>query len=571
MDDSSQNQRLMLAALLCLGVLAGWGVLFPQPKKPPKPAPSVQAPAVAGSTQIAGSTQSATVAFVKTATVAPTAPVEPKKTDFSGQVVAHPEQPAIPFFVSFTNVGGGIASFTIPSYKERDASNRPTSDPIQLAFDDQPQDGRMAGISLLDGSTFTLPPSATFEIVETKADGVVYRYVTHEGVTIEREWRVSKDSFELEHAITIKNTSAAPQKHRLAIQAALERKGATAASGFLFIPPPDNLNASCYADGKVHRNLQTSLVGKIESYSEGVRWAAIERQYFLASLVLRDVADARCELSAKGSIATSKLVLPLVELRPGEERRHKLTAFLGVKKPELLTRANADLESAVDYTILGLDLSLLCQLLLKILGLIHGFTGSWGVAILGLTVLVKLVLFPLNQRAGRNMKAMADIKPELEKAQAKFPNDRQRLAEEQMRLYKEHGVNPASGCVPILLQMPIWFALYRALWVSVDLYQQPFLWIPDLTARDPYWILAVALVVQMFLQQKLTPTTMDPAQQKMMLYLMPALFGGMMAVLPAGLAFYMLVNGLLTILQQQFINKTIRPNPGPTPPSGATA
>lgn len=123
----------------------------------------------------------------------------------------------------------------------------------------------------------------------------------------------------------------------------------------------------------------------------------------------------------------------------------------------------------------------------------------------------------------------------------------------------------------MLIQMPIWFALYRSLWVSVDLYQQGFLWIPDLTARDPTWVLPVSLVVVMFIQQKMTPTTMDPAQQKMMQYMMPIMFGGMMAALPAGLCFYILVNTLLTIVQQQFINKSMGPIGGSEPVRGAAA
>jgi len=113
-----------------------------------------------------------------------------------------------------------------------------------------------------------------------------------------------------------------------------------------------------------------------------------------------------------------------------------------------------------------------------------------------------------------------------------------------------------------LIQMPIWFALYRSLWVSVDLYQQGFLWVADLTTRDPYWILPVTLVVVMFIQQKMTPTTMDPVQQKMMQYTMPAMFGIMMAALPAGLCFYILTNTLLTIVQQHLINKSIGPMGG---------
>jgi YidC/Oxa1 family membrane protein insertase len=166
---------------------------------------------------------------------------------------------------------------------------------------------------------------------------------------------------------------------------------------------------------------------------------------------------------------------------------------------------------------------------------------------------------------------MSALKPEMDKIREKYPDDRQRQSEEMMRLYKEHNVNPAGGCLPVLLQMPIWFALYRALWVSVDLYQEGFLWIGDLTTRDPYWILPITLMVVMFLQQKMMPAAMDPAQQKIMMYTMPLFFGFLMSALPAGLCFYILVNTLLTILQQQIINKSMGPPSGARKPAAQGA
>jgi len=181
------------------------------------------------------------------------------------------------------------------------------------------------------------------------------------------------------------------------------------------------------------------------------------------------------------------------------------------------------------------------------------------------------VLFPLNQRSGRSMRAMSALKPEMDALKTRFPNDPQRQSEEMLKLYRKYGVNPAAGCLPLLLQMPIWFALYRSLWISVDLYQEPFLWLPDLTARDPYWILSVAIVLVMFIQQKMTPTTMDETQQKIMLWVMPIVFGSTMAALPSGLAFYILVNSLLTIVQQHFINKSVGPMEGSPSPRPAAA
>ncbi|MEO1336047.1 MAG: membrane protein insertase YidC, partial [Myxococcota bacterium] len=240
------------------------------------------------------------------------------------------------------------------------------------------------------------------------------------------------------------------------------------------------------------------------------------------------------------------------------------TAYFGVKKPSLLTRVDAGLEGAIDYTLFGgLNLAPLCTVLLWILGIIYSLTGSWGIAIIGLTILVKLVLFPLNQRSMKSMRALSALKPEMDKLREKYKGDQQRQNEEMIRLYREHNVNPAGGCLPLLLQMPIMFALYRALWASVDLYQQEFLWVSDLTTRDPFWILPLTLVAVMFIQQKTTPTTMDPAQQRVMLYMMPLMFGFFMAALPAGLCLYILANTVLTIAQQHLINRTIGPVGGP--------
>lgn len=561
MDESGHNQRLLLAAVLSFAVLLGWFLIFPQKK--PQPAPD-------GGGAVATATTATPVAMpepTRTATGARSARVEtkPELFEFEGVVPGADEDAAVPFRLALTNVGGGLERFELPSYRERDASNQPTDQPITLTSPAEHQadlSAQMFGLRLGEGSTFKLPDRPVYEVVERGDNQVRYRFVTDEGVEIEREYHLAKDSFQIEMAVTVRNKTESTQKHRLAIQTARESADAMESGSFLFMPPPDHLDTLCYTDDKVERYAQKSVADEAESFKEAVKWVAMDRQYFLAAVIQRDAVDAECRLTGKGKLGVATLILPEVSLAPGQEHRHKLTAYVGVKQPELLTRVDAEVESAIDYRILGLNLALLCELLLAILSMVHGLTGSWGVAILGLTVIVKAVLFPLNQRSGKSMRAMAKLKPEMDKIREKFPEDRQRQSEEMMRLYKTYGVNPASGCLPMLLQMPIWFALYRSLWVSVDLYQEPFLWMPDLTARDPYWILPVVLVAVMFVQQKMTPTTMDPAQQKIMLYVMPLMFGFMMAALPAGLAFYILVNSLLTIVQQHFINRSVGPVEG---------
>lgn len=153
------------------------------------------------------------------------------------------------------------------------------------------------------------------------------------------------------------------------------------------------------------------------------------------------------------------------------------------------------------------------------------------------------------------MQRMQQLRPEMEKIQKQFANDKERQQLEQMKLFREKGVNPLGGCLPMLLQMPIWLALYRVLWSAVDLYQQPFLWLADLTAREPFPILALALGALMFVQQKMTPTTVDNQQAKMMLYTMPVMMTVFMVAVPSGLVLYSLYNSILTIVQQLVINR----------------
>lgn len=572
MEEQGHNQRLLRAALVCFALLAIWQFAFP-PKRPLKK----QAVVTEGTdTSTAGTSLTATSSEGTVTTVAASPnDVDPELFEFAGAVQLSDESgPPTPFRLSLTNVGGGIESFVLPSYKARDVDNAPTDHPISLSEPSQNASdlaAQMAGIEFGEGTTFTVPAKPVYRVVEKSEDGIRYLYRTSEGVEIEREYKLKKDSFAIELAVTVRNATSQPQTHRLAINAAQRLTPVMEGGGMLFMPPPDHLNGACYTDGSVERAPHEDLVKESATFSEGVQWVGMDRQYFLAAIAKRDDGDAECVLRGKDKLAVASLVLPAATLPPGGERRHKFTAYLGVKRPELLTLVDAELESAVDYTIVGLDLAILCQALLAILGLFHKLTGSWGLAILGLTVLVKLTLFPLNQRSGKSMRKMAALKPEIDALKEKFPDDRQRQSEEMMKLYRQHSVNPASGCVPMLIQMPIWFSLYRALWVSVDLYQQSFMWIPDLTAQDPMWILPVALVVVMFIQQKMTPSTMDAMQQKMMQFVMPLMFGFMMAALPAGLCFYIFVNTVLTIVQQHFINRSVGPIGGASSAQGAAA
>ena len=240
-----------------------------------------------------------------------------------------------------------------------------------------------------------------------------------------------------------------------------------------------------------------------------------------------------------------------------------LSLYTGPKDLDLLRPFGHDLEGAIDFGWF----SVIAKPMVTVLNLGHTYTGSWPIAILLLTLLVKILLWPVTIKSIRSMKAMQQLKPELDAVKADLeakakktgqPTDPQEVNRLTFELYKKHGVNPVGGCLPMLLQMPVYIALYRSINSSVQLFNQPlFGWIADMTQKDPYYVLPLVLGVVMFGQQKVTPQTAgDPAQQKMMLYFMPVLFTVMMLQLPSGLTLYILINTVLSVAQTLIVQRT---------------
>jgi YidC/Oxa1 family membrane protein insertase len=233
-------------------------------------------------------------------------------------------------------------------------------------------------------------------------------------------------------------------------------------------------------------------------------------------------------------------------------RDFRYTAFVGPKDFDALKAAGPGLDDTIDFWILGI----LAKPMLWLMRLSYSIIPSWGIAIIFLTLIVKLLTLYWTQKSMISMKRMADLKPKMDALKEKFKDDRAKMNQAMMDLYKREKVNPMGGCLPMLLQMPIWIALYRTIYGAVDLYQAPlFLWIKDLSVHDPFFVMPVMLGVLMFVQQKMTPTAGDPMQAKMMLWMMPIMFTSFMLFLPSGLVFYILVNTVLGIAHQQVVNR----------------
>ena len=211
------------------------------------------------------------------------------------------------------------------------------------------------------------------------------------------------------------------------------------------------------------------------------------------------------------------------------------------------------LKLTVDYGWL----TILSQPMFWLLALIHDFVGNWGVSIILVTVLIKLVFYKMTESSGRSMAKMRNLQPRVKALQERYKDDRQQLSQQMMDLYKREKVNPAAGCLPILIQMPFFLAFYWVLIESVEMRQAPFaLWITDLSTRDPYFILPLIMGAAMLLQQKLNPAPADPVQARVM-QIMPIMFTGFFAFFPSGLVLYWATNTILSIAQQWKINKVV--------------
>jgi YidC/Oxa1 family membrane protein insertase len=279
-------------------------------------------------------------------------------------------------------------------------------------------------------------------------------------------------------------------------------------------------------------------------YDEGLRWVAQEDKYFFSSIVPPKKALAKLWLE-KDKIITA------VKLQAG---KNSYMLYAGPKEHDRLKTLGVGLEHIIDFGFF----SILARPLFWILKFFYKIVGNYGWAIIILTVLTRIPFIPIVNRGQKSMKKLQQLQPKLKEIQQKYKKDPKRMQEEMMKLYKKHKVNPMSGCLPILIQIPVFFALYKVLLVAIELRGAPFMfWIKDLSMKDPYYILPIVMGITMFVQQKMTPAATDTQQQKIMNFL-PLIFTFLFLNFPSGLVLYWLVSNILGIAQQWYVNRKLK-------------
>ncbi|WP_305041456.1 membrane protein insertase YidC [Geoalkalibacter sp.] len=389
------------------------------------------------------------------------------------------------------------------------------------------------------------PPQGTLSLGPGETRELTFRGEIAPGVLIEKVLALSADSYQIPVGVRLMNRSGGPLSGNLSLTLVQPWDKAMAGTMYEFVGP------STFAGGK-KRNEKVDDLGKQAAlYTDEIIWTGFEKKYFFNALVPLEGSAERARVELVDSLVTNSLISPYRTLQSGETAEFQFFAFFGPKDFDLLQGLGYQLSEAVDFGFFGF----LARPLLHVLKFFYSFLHNYGLAIILLTVIIKILFWPLTQKSFTSMKEMQKLQPQMQKLREKYKNDKQRMNLELMNLYKEHRVNPLGGCLPMLVQIPVFFALYKVLLVSIELRHAPFfLWITDLSAKDPYYITPVIMGASMFVQQKMTPSNLDPVQAKIFLA-MPLIFTVMFLNFPSGLVLYWLVNNLLTIGQQALIHR----------------
>jgi YidC/Oxa1 family membrane protein insertase len=554
------EKRAVLAIVLSLVVVVLWSIFFaPVPPPPPseisEPAPSSSAPpASVEAPQPAAPVNPGSMSSTTTTTERP-----------PGAPAAHEVFVTVDTGVArftLTSQGGSVRAVQLQAYHTTLAKGAP---PVEIApvpgSTTLPLNAELSVeqrvISL--GSVAFTPSQTELTLSASQPEGtVVFRGDLGNGRTVHRLYRFHHTNYTFEVSTWVEGLQPPAGSSMLLLWGPgllrhmddVDRQGQTAE------------HPRSYVSGKVLHEAPKKP-GETQVEQGQVVWTALADTYFAAVLMPREPAgDAVMARRLEGDTLEIGLRTPLTQ----GQAKQTVRVYVGPKSQPLLEAADPSLDKLIDLGFF----SPLARPMLQFLRLIDGLVHNYGVTIILTTILIKIAFWPLTQTSYKSMQAMQKLQPKLKELQVVYKDDRQALNRAMMQLYREHKVNPMGGCLPMVLQIPVFFAFYNALLYAIELRHAPFicwdaeLWwigrgICDLSVYDPSYVTPVLMGITMFIQQKMTPTTGDPAQAKIMQF-MPLIFLMFFLKAPAGLVIYWLVNNVLSIAQQMIINRTYAPD-----------
>ena len=446
-----------------------------------------------------------------------------------------------------TNAGGGRASEFFLKTPDRYIEHG------DFIRSQKPENANFGGILPLEMTikSFQVFNETSFAITSDPNDHekIAFHYATPDGTFSVDKTFTKTDKPYVIHA-EVKLTNNSPQNIADSLKTGLYIKQFEDEEPGMFTPG-SFVAAKCFTDGKMEYKDATDKE-ESDSFKKNIAWTAVDESYF-AIAIHPDKENATCDIENDGELVKSYLEVPLM-IAANSTETVAFDIYMGPKEAEYLEAFGYNLPAIIDYGWI----EVLAKPMAWILSVFHDWLGNWGLAIILLTLMVRLALWPIAHKGQVGMMNMSKLGPLMKEIQEKYKDDQQMLAQKQMELYKQYNINPMAGCLPLLIQMPVFFALYRCIFVTGGLYNAPFyLWIKDLSAPDPYFILPVLSVVLMVSQQFLTPTQVKNTQQRVMMLLMPILFGAMMLFLPSGLCLYMIISAGIGMIQSFYVRRVM--------------
>ncbi len=538
------EKRALLAVVLSITVFYLFSFFFgPDKKQPPVQNPSAPVATNLKSPEVTAPPLATPVSVAKTA----------DKSAVERDVIVENDL----FKAVFSTRGAALKSLILKKYKEE---SNPKSEPVILGANSDPSifnfSSRASGFNFNETSVFSTNTD-NLTISSNDSKQLIFSFISDQGFVVRKIYSFAGSSYAIKLETQVINNSPST------ISGVLQHLMSYPSTPKVVNNRFDTAGSYIYLDNGLKTDKAKDVANSSKKYDKNPLWAGFADKYFIASLlsVNGSIASVELKKSPAGFLETIAAT-PQFTVNSGKTVSLFHNIFVGPKDIDILKSQGNSLEQSLDlgwFTVLA-------KPLLYTLKFFYKYVGNYGLAIIIITVILKMLFFPLTHKSHKSMKDMQKVQPMMAALKEKFKDDKEALNKAVMELYREHKVNPMSGCLPMFIQIPVFFALYKALMFSIELRHAPFfLWVTDLSGPDnlfgnllglPFVLGPLPLVMgaTMFIQQKLTPTNMDPLQAKMMLAL-PLVFTIMFLNFPSGLVLYWLVNNILTIGQQMYINK----------------
>jgi YidC/Oxa1 family membrane protein insertase len=551
-----EQSRLLIAIVLSLAIFLAWQFIFGPDQAERRQAKKVESPAVEEKQAVKDTEKPYKEAIEKPAPAVESIVEETPLQEAAAITVDTPLYQA-----KISENGGVFYSVLLKNYREKVQKNAPLK---QILTGDETFGVGLLGfsgksIAGLDKAVFTANlPSRQVEVNDSPRD-LTFSWRSPDGIVIEKTYKFAPDTYAIGMEVIIKNGSGRGIQDKLFV--ALYSKAPGDKRMYAFEGPSALINDEL-------EEIKTKKLKDQNTFDGKIKWVALQSRYFMSGLIPDQIEEASLHLALKSDkFVAAQYLQPEKAIQPGSQYTYKYQLFMGPKRIQELRNVGNDLQKVVDFGWFDI----IAKPCLWLMNLFYSVIPNYGVAIIILTILVKILLWPLGQKSYKSMSEMKKLQPLMKEIREKYKDDKQRMNQEVMGLYRTYKINPLGGCLPMVVQLPVFFALYRMLYEAIELRHAPFfLWIDDLAAPDrllrfdfsipfmepPYGIpvLTIVMGASMLLQQKMSPPMGDATQAKMMMF-MPIIFTVIFINFSSGLVLYWLVNNILSIAQQYYTQK----------------